>query len=128
MASMMELKQSLEAAFSPRDFQSMWFALNAKYEALAFKDDISDSIRIQEYKYIVQQFRKFISGQHEAIMECVSAEEMLQLIDTMLSNAAEYGKERKEIVYNFVRDDWLYEVQNYIMQVMYEEGVEEEDE
>ena len=61
-------------------------------------------------------------------MECVSAEEMLQLIDTMLSNAAEYGKERKEIVYNFVRDDWLYEVQNYIMQVMYEEGVEEEDE
>lgn len=128
MVSLMELKQNLELAFSPRDFQSMWFALNAKYEALAFKDDISDSIRIQEYKYIVQQFRKFISGQHDAIMECVSAEEMLNLIGAMLAQATEYGKERKEIVYNFVRDDWLYEMQNYIMRTMYEEGIEEEDE
>lgn len=127
MISIMELKNNLEIAFVPRDFQSMWFALNAKYEALAFKDDISDSIRIQEYKYIVQQFRKFISGQHDVFMGCVSADEMLQLIDNILTNATEYGKERKEIAYNFVRDDWLYELQNYIMQVMYDEGIEEEE-
>ena len=128
MASMLELKNNLEAAFVPRDFQSMWFALNAKYDALAFKDEITDSTRIQEYKYIVQQFRKFISGQHDAIMECGSAEEMLALLDAMLAQATEYGKERKEIVYNFVRDDWLYELQNYIVQVMYEDGIEKEDE
>ena len=128
MISIMELKNNLEVAFTPRDFQFMWFTLNAKYEALAFKDDISDSIRIQEYKYIVQQFRKFISSQHDAFMECVSADEMLQLIDSILVNAAEYGKERKEIAYNFVRDDWLYELQNYIMQVMYDNGIGEEEE
>ena len=128
MASMMELKQSLEAAFTPRDFQSMWFALNAKYEALSFQDNISDAERIQEYKYIVQQYRKFISGQHDAFMACISAEDMLMLIDSLLANAAEYGKERKEIAYNFMRDDWLYELQNFIVQVIYEEGIEEEDE
>lgn len=126
--SMMELKQELEGAFVQRDFQSMWFLLNAKYEAMAFKDNIADSIRIQEYKYIVQQYRKFISGQRDAFMECTTVEEMLQLIDNLLMNAAEYGKERKELVYNFVRDDWLYGLQNFIIQIMQGEDIEEEDE
>lgn len=129
-ASMAMFKQQLELAFEPRDFQSMWFALNGKYKALDFQDDISDSVRIQEYKWIVQQFRKYISSHKEDILfDCQDGNEMLECIGNLLGNAAEYGDERKVIAYNFIRDDWLMELQNYVIGYMYDnQPVEEEDE
>lgn len=125
-SALLRLKQSLEMAFVPRDFQGMWYGINAKYKALDFKDNISDSIRIQEYKYIVHQFRRYIANKREAIMSCESAEDMIMMLNSMYDNSDEYGEERKVVVYNFLRDDWIMEVIGYIQQFLYEQAENEE--
>lgn len=104
----------MENAFQPRDFQGMWFVLNAKYEALGWKDVISDEQRILEYKYVVQNFRRFLSNVKDEILECTTVDEMADTIEGMIDRAAQYGDTREAIVYNFVRDDWLYEISGYI--------------
>lgn len=129
-AAFADFKQRLELAFQPRNFQAMWFTLNEKYKSLDFKDSIADSVRIQEYKYIVQQLRKYMAKCKDDILyDCDNPEEMVEKIGYLLGNGAEYGNERKEIVYNFVRDDWLIEINNYILDYIYENMIiEEEDE
>ena len=127
--AMLQFKQQLELAFHPRDFQAMWFVLNNKYSALEFTDTITDEQRIAEYKWIVQQFRKYLSSKKEVILhDCQTADEMLVLTDNWLNVANEYGNDRKTIVYNFVRDDWILELQGYIYSFLYEMNTEEEDE
>ena len=128
-ADFIDFKRDLESAFWPRDFQSMWFVLNSKYKALDFHDDISDDIRIGEYKYIVQQLRKYMSNHQEEILnDCDSPEMMLDAIDYLLTKAGEYGNERKEIAYNFIRDDWLMELRNYVNMFLNRNSIEQEEE
>lgn len=123
-------KRELELAFQPRDFQAMWFVLNNKYSSLGFHDDISDGIRIQEYKYIVQQLRKYMASKKDVILyDCSSPEDMSDVINHLIGNGSEYAEERKEIVYNFVRDDWLMELRGYVATFIFEhDDAEEEDE
>ena len=124
--SVTDFKQAFGAAFVTRDFQSMWFALNAKYKALDFHDDLTDTKRIEEYKYVVSQFRKFLENVRKTVDDCISVDEIQDVIEYVLENSREYGKERKEIVYNFVRDDWLYEALGFIEQYKnLDEGEEE---
>jgi hypothetical protein len=127
MSEFRDFIAELEGAFVPRDYQSMWFQLNAKYKSLGFSDAISDEQRIREYEYIVKQFRKYISSQKDTFMECRNAEDMLALINDRLDNAKEYGSSRSDLVYNFVKDDWLHEIQGYLINWMYYEKTEEDE-
>lgn len=116
-------------AFQPKDFQAMWFTLNSKYQALGFHDNIADSIRINEYKYIVQQLRKYMTGKKDTILhDCSTPEEMVDVINHLIGNGSEYADERKEVVYNFIRDDWLMEIRGYVATFIYQATEDEEDE
>ena len=120
-------KKEIDTVFVPADFQAMWFMLNDKYQMLGFNDEISDELRIEEYKYIVQQFRRYISNMRErVIVECDTLEKMLGVVDSQLSNTPEYGSDRKTIAYNFIRDDWLYGLRAIVYDAIV--NVEEEEE
>lgn len=123
-----EEREILEGSFRLTDFRSMFDIINGTYEALKFHDELTDNERIDEYKYITQQLRKYISGRQDTIMACGSdLQRMLVTVESWLSDAPEYGDDRKTLVYNFLRDSWLLELYNRIKFTM-DNRTEEEDE
>ena len=122
----MENREELLQLFRLPDFFEMWVVINDYYEnQLAFKDEISDSERIAEYKWITQQYRKYVSKQKDVIMGHDSYDEMSAEIEDMISKASEYGDSRKELVYNILRDTWL--LSTYRMIEYYKNGYDEEE-
>lgn len=119
------LKQQVLLMFRARDFESMWFICKATYENLGFKD-ATDQQKIDEYKWIVQQLRKYMFSKQEPIMSCKDLEAMINEVDVLISKASEYGDERKVIVYNFMRDHWLFELRNYLVQLWQEASIADE--
>ena len=119
------LKQQVLLMFRARDFESMWFICKATYENLGFKD-ATDQQKIDEYKWIVQQLRKYMFSKQEQIIGCETIEAMLEQVDDLISKASEYGDERKVIVYNFMRDHWLFELRNHLVQLWQEASMIDE--
>lgn len=124
-----EERQYVEGSFALTDFRSMFDIINNVYESLKFHDNITDSERISEYKYITQQLRKYISGRYDTIAACGSdLNMMLATVERWLADAPEYGDDRKNLVYNFLRDQWLIETYNNIKWLMDKRAEESEDE
>lgn len=108
-------REIVEGAFKLTDFRSMFDIINSVYTGLQFQDKLTDAERIAEYKYITQQLRKYISGRQEPILSCGGdLEQMLRTVEAWLSDAPEYGDDRKSLAYNFLRDEWIMETYNRI--------------
>ena len=113
--------------FRMLDFRSMWDVIYNEYEVKHLGSSMSDDERIPEFQYITQQLRKYISNHQDQVLDHgADFDGMLQEIESLLGNAAEYAKERKELVYNFLRDQWLIELHDGIVWLM-ENGEEEEE-
>ena len=113
--------------FQARDFETMWYAIKDEYKDLGFVDSIDDKTRIDEYTWITQQLRKYMFSKQDEIMGCDSLEDMVAKIDSLIGKAGEYGDERKKVVYNFMRDHWLYEVRNYLVDLIASISIDEEE-
>jgi hypothetical protein len=118
----------MSSLFQMTDFHSMFNIINSTYRELEFQDRLTDADRIAEYKYITQQLRKYISSHHDPIMTCGSnLHAMLATVEAWLADAPEYGDDRKTIVYNFLRDNWLLEIYNGIKYLIDNREQQEED-
>jgi len=122
-----KLKEQIAFMFRARDFESMWYLLSEQYTRLGFTDPLTDQQKIDEYKWIVQQLRKYMFSKQDAILSCNSIGEMIDAVDAMIGNSAEYGEERKKVVYNFMRDHWLLEVRNYLSNMFIDIMMEDEE-
>lgn len=121
-----KLKQRVELMFQARDFESMWFAISDEYRDLGFNGPMSDQDKIDEYTWITQQLRKYMFSKQDNILCCDSLEDMVAMIDGFIGKAGEYGDDRKKVVYNFMRDHWLYEVRNYLTNLIVEVNLQKE--
>lgn len=121
------IKQRVELMFQARDFESMWFAITDEYRDLGFTDSIADQDRIDEYTWITQQLRKYMFSKQDEILGCESLGDMIALIDVYIGKAGEYGEDRKKVVYNFMRDHWLYEIRNHLVNLIIEISMQDEN-
>lgn len=114
------------ALFRMKDFEGMWLELKNMYEYLGFTDELTDEQRISEFKWITQQLRKYISTKQDKVLSCETIEDMVAVVENYIANAEEYGSTRPMVVYNFMRDHWLYEVHDGLVNFFM--NYEEEDE
>ena len=101
---------SVEEMFRLPSFEAMWDICHTKYGQLCFSDRISDEERIAEYKWITQQFRKYVFSHQTPInkaFENGGVEGVLSQIEELMQSASEYGTDRKTLAYTFIRDNWL---------------------
>lgn len=113
-----DIKKDIALLFRARDFQAMWYNLSNWYKNLGFTDELTDAQRIEEYKWIVQQLRKYMFSKQDDIMSCDSVDEMLEKVQALISKASEYGDDRKTVVYNFMRDQWLLELHSVLENIL----------
>ena len=123
-----EQRQQIDEMFHMADFRTMFDICNNLYSQLGFQDKLTDKERISEYKYITQQFRKYISNRYEPILACGSnLDSMISTVESWISDAPEYGDDRKSIVYNFIRDGWLISVFNGLKYLVDTSNSEEDE-
>ena len=130
MASLTDYQREvLESLFVTRDLRSMWDVIYNEYESKHLGECIGDDEMIAEYTYITQQLRKYVSSHQDQIMDHgADFDAMLAEVENLLNTAGEYAKERKELVYSFLRDQWLIEIYNGIVWLMENSGEDEEEE
>ena len=116
-----------QAFFQDPGFEQTWMDMKQEYETLGFRDKITDDEIIAEFKYIAQQLRKYKFSKQDQILSHDSIDEMIDEIRELIGKAPEYGDTRKEIVYNFLRDHWLINMHNALVQVIQMTDEEDED-
>lgn len=114
---MIDLRDSIAKMFELPTFLNIWPTIQKTYNMLGFKDNISDEKMISEYKYIVEQFRKYVSSHEKQVLKCENIEAMLTVVEKMIKSAPEVDLDRKVLVYYQIRDTWLWNLYTYIRRI-----------
>jgi hypothetical protein len=105
----------VNGAFQMRSFRDMWSIIDQTYGQLGLGADMTDADRIAEYRYINEQLRKYIGSKQDQVLgHGADLDGMMAEVAELVSKGTEYGDERKVLVYNFLRDQWLIELYNAI--------------
>ena len=121
---MIDVRDSISRLFELPTVLNMWPKIQKTYTMLGFKDVLTDEKMISEYKYIVEQFRKYVSSHEKQILKCENIEAMLIAVEKMIKNAPEVDLDRKVLVYYQIRDSWLWNLYTYIKRIELGENLE----
>ena len=121
---MIDVRDSISRLFELPTVLNMWPTIQKTYTMLGFKDVLTDEKMISEYKYIVEQFRKYVSSHEKQILKCENIEAMLIAVEKMIKNAPEVDLDRKVLFYYQIRDSWLWNLYTYIKRIELGENLE----
>ena len=114
---MIDLRDNIAKMFELPTFLNIWPTIQKTYDMMGFKDTLTDEKMISEYKYVVEQFRKYVSSHEKQILKCENIESMLEVVEKMIKSAPEVDLDRKVLVYYQIRDTWLWNLYTYIKRI-----------
>lgn len=94
--------------FDVPSFPDMYQTLAALYGRLAFTDPLTDAQRLDEFSKVIQQFKKFVGTSQRATRDI--AQDPASVAEYWREHAPkayEYPKNRADMVYAMLRDEWL---------------------
>ena len=113
-----QIKEMLaNTLFKSPDFETVWTECKMLYENLGFRN-YNDEDMIEEFTYVAQQLRKYVFTKQSDILSHDTYEDMLAEVDNLIGKATEYGSNRQNVAYNFLRDHWLYTIRNMFMNIV----------
>lgn len=90
------------------DLVASWENLLETYDVLRFKDSISDSIRLEEFKWIIKEMNKFLTRIRGSLMKCRDLEAAQDLLRTSFTPAGKVTLEdRKALAYQKLKQQWI---------------------
>lgn len=111
-----EAIKEIESRFVLPSFINMWYPIQTRYQVMGFKDPMTDGEMIEEYKYVKEQYCKYISSHQKGILDKrQDLDKMLEYVERLISKADDVSTDRKTLVYYTMRDDWLIDLYNTIV-------------
>lgn len=90
------------------DVVASWESLNDTYDVLRLADPLSDSERLEEYKWIVQQMNSFLSKMRTRMLSCKDIEAMIEMLSTSFTPTGKVDlSTRRSLVYQKLRQQWV---------------------
>lgn len=90
------------------DLVQSWESICNTYQFMQFTDEISDSTRIEEIKWIVKEINRFLTSMRKSLMKC---QDMTGVQETLRKNFVPSGERnldsRKQLVYQKYRQTWI---------------------
>ena len=124
------LREWVEEETRHIDVVASWESLNDTYDALRLTDPLSDTERLEEYKWIVQQMNSFLSKIRTKLLSCKDIEAMTEMLAKSINPIGKVElAERKSLVYQKLRQRWMMTKisELSLMQAQQEETEEEQD-
>lgn len=111
------------------DVVASWESLNDTYDALRLTDPLSDTERLEEYKWIVQQMNSFLTKVRTSLLSCKDTEAMVDMLTATLNpkGKVELGT-RRSLVYQKLRQQWMGMTIQRLRLMMAQETEEAEEE
>lgn len=123
------LREWVEEETRHIDVVASWESLNETYDALRLTDPLSDTERLEEYKWIVQQMNSFLSKMRTRLLSCRDIEAMVEMLGTSFTPTGKVDlSARRSLVYQKLRQQWIRtEIMRLQTQVQQTETEEEQD-
>ncbi len=128
MKAKTDVGQVLESAMRVPTFTALWPQIHEFYMSLGFQDPMTDSQRIEEYKYISDQLGKFVGIHFEEFLSYESdLKKLADEIEDQMSRNSVTPNDRKKIVYCIMRDEWLHQLWQLVLVMLQDQPDEEEE-
>lgn len=102
------LREWVEEETRHIDVVASWESLNETYDALRLTDPLSDTERLEEYKWIVQQMNSFLTKMRTKLMSCKDLETMVEMLGTSFTPMGKVDlSARRALVYQKLRQQWV---------------------
>lgn len=93
------------------DVVASWESLCDTYRVLEFVDPISDSVRLEEYKWIIREMNKHLTRSRKKLMTCQDIDSMIDLLTEMFTPTGEVKiNGRRELAYQKLRQRWILQM------------------
>lgn len=92
----------------PLDLVASWEVLCDTYDSLRFSDELTDSQRLEEFKWIIHQTNKFLSSIRKKLITVEDHEAALSILrGSIVPKGEQQINERKALVYQTMRQRWI---------------------
>lgn len=116
--AVLELDEIVQDEFVIPTFVDFWPTINNTYKSMDFKDNIDDNTRIQEYKYVYEQYLKYIFKNQDVILNREkNYKKMLLEAEELRKRTSDSATERKKLVYQYLRNLWLDNLIYYLRDI-----------
>lgn len=102
------VREWAEAETRPVDVVASWESLLDAYRALEFSDPLSDTVRLEEFKWIVKEMNKHLSRARKSLLSCrdmASARRALKAMWSPTGGVAISG--RRDLAYQKLKQRWV---------------------
>ena len=112
-----DIRASIEAMFYTPNYCDLYMHINQVREMLGLDKVLLDTV-IEENKWVVEQFRKYVGSHQAPVMKHSEYPSMLEAVEQMIEKAEETNTAPRELLYMFLRDEWLSQVHTVILNAM----------
>lgn len=108
------------------DVVASWETLCDVYHTLEFCDPLSDSIRMEEFKWIIGEMNKHLSRSRKKLLSCSNPESMMEVLSDMFTSTDAKVSNRMDLTYHKLRQMWVSRMLSQLttmMETMKEEEV-----
>lgn len=89
------------------DIVASWETLCDVYRTLEFCDPLSDSIRMEEYKWIVTEMNKHLSRSRKKLLSCTTPQAVRDALANMFTSTDAKVTNRMDLTYHKLRQMWV---------------------
>lgn len=90
------------------DVVASWESLCSTYDLLKFSDALTDSERLEEFKWIVHQMNIFLAKMRKKMLGCQDRDAMTMLLMQTLNQSGDVRLDgRRTLVYQKLRQQWI---------------------
>lgn len=106
------------------DVVASWETLCDVYRALEFSDPLSDTVRLEEFKWIIKEMNKFLTRMRSKLMLCKDSKTMVDVLTMSFTPTGKVNIDnRRALAYQKLRQRWI----NIMIQTLMMKKEEEQD-
>lgn len=109
-------EKTYSSIFTLESTYNIWPQINMIRTQFNFQDKISDKDMIEENKWAIQQYRKFVSTKESEFKKVWDdRDKVLDLFDKTYNDLKDDFVDRKNAIYQTLRDNWIIRSVNLIL-------------
>lgn len=110
-----EIDNMFDDTFSIPELTTYWPTIEAVYDLFKFNACLTDEEKITEYKWIIEQLKKFTGSKRQGFYDLrYKLYDLRDAIVYQRKSVDELLEDRKHVIYTYIRNSWL---DNFLMNV-----------
>lgn len=90
------------------DVVASWESLCDTYRALEFSDPLSDTVKLEEFKWIIREMNKFLTRMRSKLMSCKDLAATMDLLEGSFVPTGKVSIDgRRSLAYQKLRQRWV---------------------